>query len=254
MKEIVIPQKGTLVNRTTISFLAAVAMLLALVTVTAQEKDKAWSDWSKKDAEKVLNDSPWGQTQTDTDTSQMFYSPTYLPGTSGVNQTRSREGATNQAVDVKFRVRFFSARPIRQALVRLIELQQKPTPDVAQKLSNFAEVKSADSIIVTVTFESNDQRYSGIVMQAFNSAATGTLKNNSYLERNDGKRLFLEEYVPPGKDGFGARFIFLRHLDGQTFITKDTGEVRFFAQYSNGIKIDRRFKVADMIYKGGLEY
>ena len=60
--------------------------------------------------------------------------------------------------------------------------------------------------------------------------------------------------MPPGKDGFGARFIFLRELDGQPFITKDTGEVRFYAQYSNGIKIDRRFKVADMLYDGELEY
>ena len=91
-------------------------------------------------------------------------------------------------------------------------------------------------------------------MQAFNSAATGMLKNNTYLERNDGKRLFLEEYVPPGKDGFGARFIFLRELDGQPFITKDSGDVRFYAQFTDSIKIDRRFKVPEMIYKGDLEY
>ena len=74
------------------------------------------------------------------------------------------------------------------------------------------------------------------------------------LTGNDGKRLFLEEYVPPGKDGFGARFIFLRELDGKPFLTKDTGEVRFYAEYSNGIKVNRRFKTADMIYKGELEY
>ena len=91
-------------------------------------------------------------------------------------------------------------------------------------------------------------------MQAFNSANTGTLKNTSYLERNDGKKLFLEEYVPPGKDGFGARFIFLRELEGKPFLTKDSGEVRFYAEYSNGIKVNRRFKIADMNYKGELEY
>lgn len=245
-------------NRTAISFLAALALLLALITVTAQEKGKAWSEWSKKAAEKMLSDSPWAQTQTDTDTSQMFYSPTSDPrlGARDTSTTGTRigEGATNQAVNVKFHVRFFSARPIRQALVRLMEIQQKPTPEVAQKLTNFAELQSPDSIIVTVTFESNDQRYSGTVMQAFNSAVTATLKNDTYLERNDGKRLFLEEYVPPGKDGFGARFIFLRELDGQPFITKDTGGVRFYAQYTKGPKIDRRFKMADMIYQGGLEY
>lgn len=252
-------------KRTPINFLAALALLLTMISVPAQEKDKAWSTWSKKDAEKMLESSPWAQTQTDTDTSQMFFSPTAAPGTASITQSqsvnvdRSITGATNQAVNIKFHVRFFSARPIRQALIRLVEIhmiesQQKPSPEAAQRMTSFAEVPAADSIILTVTFESTDQRYSGAVMQAFNSAVTGTLKNNTYLERNDGKRLFLEEYVPPGKDGFGARFIFLRQLDGQPFITKDTGEVRFYAQYEKGPKIDRRFKIANMIYQGGLEY
>ncbi len=258
------PKKGKvpLMKRTATNSLAALVLLLALITVPAQEKGKAWSEWSKKDAEKMLESSPWAQTQTDTDTSQMFYSPTQDPqrmGTSSNDGVRLTEGATNQAVNVKFHVRFFSARPIRQALIRLVEIrmidsQQKPSPEAAQRMTSFAEVPAADSIILTVTFESNDQRYSGAVMQAFNSAVTGTLKNNTYLERNDGKRLFLEEYVPPGKDGFGARFIFLRQLDGQPFITKDTGEVRFYSQYEKGPKIDRRFKIANMIYQGGLEY
>ena len=247
-------------KRTIISFLAASAFLLALITATAQKKDKPWTDWSKKDAEKMLSDSPWAQTQTETDTSQMFFSPTGQPGAGptseqrAVNTDRAITGATNQSVDVKFRVRFFSARPIRQALARLMELQQKSGPDIAEKLKAFAELKSTNSIIVTVTYESPDQRYSGVAMQAFNSAITATMKNNSYLERSDGKRLFLEEYVPPGKDGFGARFIFLRELDGQPFITANTGQVRFHAQYPNGIKIDRPFKVAEMMYDGGLEY
>ena len=246
-------------NTKTINFLAALALLLALTTVPAQEKGKAWTDWSKKDAEKMLSDSPWAQTQTDTDTSQMFYSPTSDPRLTGVRNTsttgvRVAEGATNQSINIIYRVRFFSARPIRQALVRLMEIRQKPPPELAQKLTNFAELQSQDSIIVTVTFESNDQRYENAVMQQFNSAITATLKNNSYLDRGDGKRLFLEEYVPPGKDGFGARFIFLRELDGQPFISKNTTEVRFHGEYPSGLKVDRRFKVADMIYQGALEY
>jgi hypothetical protein len=245
-------------NKTAISFVATLILVFGLTTATAQKKDRPWADWSKKEAEKVLEDSPWAQTQTDSDTSQMFYSPTSDPRLgareSSTTGARIGEGATNQTINVKFHVRFYSARPIRQALVRLMELQQKPTTEVAAKLTAFAEFQSKESTIVTVTFESNDQRYSGSVMQAFNSAVTATLKNNSYLERSDGKRLFLEEYVPPGKDGFGARFIFLRELDGKPFITRDAGEVRFYAEFSNGIKINRRFKIADMTYGGELEY
>jgi len=230
----------------------------ALAIATAQKADKNWTEWSKKDAQKILDDSPWGQTQTDTDTSQMFYSPTQDPqrmGRTSNDGSRLAQGATNQSVNVKYHVRFFSARPVRQALARIMLLDQQPPPEMVAKLKNFAEIKDDNSIIVTVTYESNDQRYGNSVMQAFNSAVTGTLKNNTFLERNDGKRLFLEEYIPPGKDGFGARFIFLRSPDDKPFIDANTREVRFYAEYPRtSIKIDRRFKVADMMFQGELEY
>jgi hypothetical protein len=106
---------------------------------------------------------------------------------------------------------------------------------------------------VTVTVKSSDQRSERSIMQAFNSGVTGTLKNDTYLERN-GKRLFLEEYIPPGKDGFGARFIFLRLMDEKPFIADNTGEVRFYSKFADGPKIDRRFKVSEMMYNGALEY
>jgi len=236
---------------------AIILMILLAAAAVAQKKDeKPWADWSKKDAEKILTDSPWAKLQTDTDTSQMFYSPTQDPqrmGRTSNDGSRLAQGATNQAVNVSFQVRFFSARPVRQALARMMEINNKPPADVVAKLHNFAEMQSTNSIIVTVTFDSPDARYSGVVMQQFNSAATGTMKNDVYLQRSDSKQLFLEEYVPPGKDGFGARFIFLRELDGEPFVKDATGELRFYAKYPNGIKIDRRFKLADMMYQGQLE-
>jgi hypothetical protein len=234
----------------------ALVTLMAAAAVAQKKDEKPWAEWSKKDAEKILTDSPWAKLQTDTDTSQMFYSPTQDPqrmGRTSNDGSRLAQGATNQAVNVSFQVRFFSARPVRQALARVMEINNKPPPDVVSKLHQFAEMQSTNSIIVTVTFDSNDQRYSGVVMQQFNSAATGQLKNDAYLQRSDGKQLFLEEYVPPGKDGFGARFIFLREVDGEPFIKDTNGEIRFYAKYPNGIKVDRRFKLSEMMYQGQLE-
>jgi hypothetical protein len=246
-------------KKSLVLMLTAGLAIVAAGVVTAQKNNsKEWTKWSKKEAEKVLSDSPWSHVQTETDTSEMFYSPTNDPRLGGrVTSTtgpRSSEGAVNSSVSVSFHVRFFSARPVRQALARMIEINQKPPADVVAKLRQFAELRSPDSIIVTVTFDSPDQRFTGVVIQAFNSAVTANLKNDVYLQRADGKQLFLEEYVPPGKDGFGARFIFLREPDGQPFIKDKTGEIRFYAKYSNGIKIDRRFKLADMMYEGELEY
>lgn len=258
-------------------------LLLALLTATgtfAQKQPKPWSEWSKKDAEKILADSPWSQTQTETDTSEMVYTPTN-PG-----DTRSREtqGTTNQATSVKFHIRFFSARPVRQAYVRLLELSQTQPPDsgTTEKRHAWANLEASDSIIVTVACESNDARYVRRVKQAFESAVTDVLKNTVYLERKDGKRVFLGEYIPPGKDVFGARFMFPRTLDGQPFVTADGGVIRFHAEYENKIsadsaeppasrtgrqaassplsgnsskfRLDMRFKLAEMMYDGVLEY
>jgi hypothetical protein len=135
-----------------------------------------------------------------------------------------------------------------------MELDHKPSSEVSAKLHGFAEMKSVSSIIVTVSFDSNDPGYFGSIMQALNSATTGLLKNNSYLERSDGKQLFLEQYAAPGKDGFGSRFIFPREINGPPFLNPNRGEVRFHAEYPVGLQIDRRFKVADMVYNGQLEY
>lgn len=258
----------------------AVVMSMA-VSAFAQKPLKPWVEWSKKDAQKILDNSPWSQTQTETDTSEMFYNPQAM----GDTRNREAQGATNQATSVKFHIRLFSARPIRQAYVRLLELSQAEMADAsaAEKRRAWANLVASDSIIVTVSCESNDRRYLGRVMQSFSSAVTSVLRNSVYLERKDGKRVFLGEYVPPGKDLFGARFIFPRMIDGEPFVTEAGGSLRFHAEYENNavldsttarsgqtgpraggstiqsesqfkFKLDMKFNVKDMIYNGELEY
>jgi hypothetical protein len=80
------------------------------------------------------------------------------------------------------------------------------------------------------------------------------LKNSTYLERSDGKRVFLEQYTPPGNDGFGARFIFPRMLDGKPFLSPEFTMVRFVADLGSSIKFHMTYKVKDMVLDGKLEY
>jgi hypothetical protein len=251
--------KHSMIKTTFASLACAVLLCSSLVFARPaqnQKQEKPWTEWTQKEAEKILNNSPWGQEQVDTDTSEMFFSPTNDARTTGRGtnaEGRLESGARNQSVNVKFVVRFFSARPVRRALARLIELKNKPAPDMIERLHAFANVKSDESIILTLTVESTDQRYSQPALQAMKIAMTSTLKNETYLER-DGKRHFLHEYIPPGHDGFGARFIFLRNVEDKPFISGNSGEVRFVTKYSNGMKIDRRFKISDMMYEGQIEY
>jgi hypothetical protein len=221
--------------------------LTAAGSVVGQKQLKPWKEWSKTDAQKVLNDSPWAHLQVDQD----FIEPTPLtrPLDSSIDaRLKQNEGMT-------YHIRFFSARPIRQAFVRMIQLQKKDlAPAMVSRLNTFAEVASEDSIIIAITTENPDANMLGKAMQIVRNATTTTIKNSTYLERSDGKRVFLEEYVSPGSDGFGARFIFPRMLDGKPFLSTEFTIVRFVSELGSSIKFHMTYKVKDMMLDGKLEY
>lgn len=224
-----------------------VVCLFALtLAVGAQKKYKPWMEWSEKDVTKMLNDSPWGQTQTDTNTSEMFYSPT-----AGSGGSRGQQGALNQAVNLNFRIRFLSAKPIREAFAKQVMAKN---PQLTEQLKAFAEQTSDKYVVVAVDFDSTDRRLSGPAMQAFAAANPGQLKTTTYLEIKDGKRIFLDQYMQPGNDGMGAKFVFPRMVDGKPFVTAESGYVRFYSELTPTIKLNMRFKVADMTYNDKLEY
>lgn len=250
--------------------LAALLSLIPTAVVTAQKHSTAWMELPRKDAERILTESPWSHTQVDTDTSEMFYSPTKSgtpsvarsSATAGavgnqqsVNNNRADRGAVNQAVNIKYRICFLSARPVRQAFARMIlSSQPKAADNLVNQLQSFVERDFSPYIVIAVTVEATDARFSGPIMQAINSANTGSLKNAAYLEREDGKRLFLISYQSPIQDGLGAKFIFPRSENGEFFLTAQSDTVRFVAEFNDSFKLNMRFKVSDMMFEDKLEY
>ena len=221
--------------------------LMAAGSVVGQKKLKPWKEWSKQDAQKILNDSPWAHLQVDQDFQEA--SPLTRPPDPSIDtRLRQNDGMTHG-------IRFFSARPVRQAFVRMIQLQKKDLPpETTSRLNTFAEVASEDSIIIAVTTENPDANMLGKAMQIIRNATTAHIKIGTFLERNDGKRIFLEEYIPPGGDGFGARFIFPRIVDGKPFLSPEHSSVRFVSTLDPLIKLSMTYKVKDMMLDGKLEY
>jgi hypothetical protein len=221
--------------------------LAAAGSIVGQKQLKPWKEWSKTDAQKILSDSPWAHQQVDQD----FVEPTPLtrPLDSSIDaRLKQNEGMT-------YGIRFFSARPVRQAFVRMIQLQKKDLPpETMSRLNAFAEVASEDSIIIAVTVENPDANMLGKAMQIVRNATAVGLKNTTFLERSDGKRVFIDQYTPPGGDGFGARFIFPRMLDEQPFLTPEISSVRFVSDLGSSIKFSMTYKVKDMMLDGKLEY
>lgn len=240
---------------------------LSALGAQAQWDKKLPSEWSEKEVQKLLNDSPWSQTQTFSDTAQMFGNEPLSSGTSRVANV----------FHVNFRLRFLSAKPVRQAISRQLELQQKGklSPQLATQLQAFAAADFPDYIVITALCDSDQPNAHLQEANALlNNRTTADLKNNTFLEVKGGRRVFLHEYQPPRNDGLGARFVFPRLVDNEPFLTPQSGEVRFYAELSTGgavsgsasrtgasssarslsYKLDRRFKLAAMAYQGKLEY
>jgi len=155
---------------------------------------------------------------------------------------------------VKYHVRFLSAKPVRAAFARMVLLSRaEPDENLAAQLQGFIDRDIADYIVVSVGVEVADEKMAAPLMRAFTAATTEALAKNVYLERKDGKKLYLMEYRAPIEDGMGAKFVFPRKVEGQPFLS-ESDSVRFVAQMNEKMKLNTRYKLSDMLYEGKLEY
>lgn len=232
-------------------------LLVFSVTTPAQWDKKPYTEWSEKDAQKLLNDSPWARTQSFDSPMELYRGPE--TGRQGPTST-AQSGRPPDAVHLFFRVRFISAKPVRQALSRAAELQHKgPMPEeFAAKLKQFVSFDFPEHIIVAVTSDASGTGANVQQAAALLRRANNELKNTTFLETKGGKRIFLQDFQPTATDPMGARiggrFIFPRLVDGKPFITSDSEEIHFVAPLSDTYKLDRRFKIKDMMFEGKLEY
>jgi len=191
---------------------------------------KPYTDWSDKDVQRILSESPWAQKQDEAPYDTF---------------NAKAQGSKFQLI-----YRFLSSKPIRQALYRSVELDRRSTQGQIAAARKFMDGKYEDSIVISVTYA--DPQYPHQASLKFSKPTTGLLRNNTYLTLANGRRVFLEEYQPPGQDGLGAKFIFARFVGGKPFIGPGDRTVRFDAESLNIHNI--LFKVADMMLDGVLEY
>jgi hypothetical protein len=236
-----------------ILILSVLVMLIAFpISLSAQWNKKPYTEWSEKDARKLLENSPWAQTQIFSDTSNEF-------GTG----RRGAPGATDeQSVDysshhLDIRIRLLSAKPVRQAFARIVTLMQKGQvpPQLADQLKAFATQDFPDFIIVSLDCEAKETKSELREFKALLDTNTlSELKNDTYISGKNGKRVYITAYQPPKNDNLGAKLIFPRLVDGAPFITPDTEEIHFYSEFSRKYILNMRYKVKDMTVDGKLEY
>ena len=232
---------------------APVFIFICAISISAQWNKKPYTEWSEKEATKLLNDSPWGQTQVYSDTSNEFKRGVARGALGPGDSTSGDYSATH----LNIRIRLLSSRPVRQAFSRLILLAQKGSvsDQLAAGLKDFATKDFGDHIVVAVDADAKESKSEIREFRTLlDTRALADLKHNTYLSGKGGERVYITQYLPPQKDNLGAKFIFPRLVNGEPFITPDGNEVRFYSEFSAKYKLDMRFKIKDMLVDGKLEY
>jgi hypothetical protein len=228
------------------------ALLLCLLLSSAPwllAKDfweQPFDKWKREEVLRMLSDSPWSQSQT----------------IERIIDAKNEGLAGEKELHYRFTVRFFSARPVREAYVRMARLMNNYDQMAPEQSKEFdarfkraLNLDVADRVIVAVDYTTNDPNAERDLRTFFEMATADLLKQRVYLISQRLGRVELREYSPPSADGTGAKFIFPRMVNGQPVFGPQDKEIRFdfFAPAVNQ-RIFLTFKSAKMMYRDELSY
>lgn len=230
--------------------LVSVALAGFLIAKGVWEK-KPYTQWNEKEARAVLEKSPWVYV--------FSYGRTGEIGNNVRGIRDSEDTIPSEREFITFiHMRLFSARPIRQAYAAS---NAKGDAQRFEQFKAFAEQKFEDEIVISWTVSSSNPGATTVmdVTRKLYALSAGELKQETFLAANTGKKVYLKDYMPPGKDGTGAKFIFPRDVsDGVPLIDETTKSIKFqtipFVLKNETVQIDGTFKLKDMLFDGKIEF
>lgn len=178
---------------------------------------RSFKRWTKEEIIKIISDSPWAQVRQ--------------------TEVNSTSGGTYPSVTIRLR----SAVPIRQALVRLKQIETNYDKMDAAKRAEF-DVKyqgtldcpaCQENYVVTISPPISDQRYvSGVY--GLKGATLKLLQGKVYLVNDKGEKRELVHFVAPKNDDDEATFFFPRKdAQGKPFLTKENAKFTFVFDAEN---------------------
>lgn len=145
---------------------------------------KLYTQWSDKEVKKMMQDSPWAQQFTVSSVQLGLTGPSY--GGRGPSQA-ARDRGMEQNPRLVYTVQFRSAKPVRQALVRRVQIDKKYDEwDAARKAGSDRRAQEflespPNEIMVYVGFETNVPAYAIDVQRCFSSFPSGTVPADTFL-------------------------------------------------------------------------
>jgi hypothetical protein len=220
-------------------------------------KEKKFEKWSKKECNKMLSDSPWSQDYT-LQKSDVF--------------SAARATDNSQPLYIKYLVQIRSALPVRQAIVRQMQIAQnydKLAPEQKQQFDQSAEkflsTNFTDAVILYVTYETNSQSNDRELARYWQSRTMDLLKNYVFLRNSRGDQVALAQFGASQGGERSFQLIFPRQINGQPLIGPEDKSLQLEFTYpatgsqSEGTEFKEgtayiEFKPKNMVFEGNLTY
>ncbi|MEP6706366.1 MAG: hypothetical protein ABJC05_02535 [Pyrinomonadaceae bacterium] len=248
---------------------AAVLVLFTLITAmcweTASAQDawtrKHFTQWDRKDVERVMNDSPWvasqevrinyarqvqmvaGAPSTNTDIGG--------PALVRTEQNTAAVGGARAPLDFLFRLRLRSGLPIRAALLREKQLNadydhlgEKERLAFDAKWEGILQCPAcAENYVVTLSSSSKEQPGADAVYSVFKGGRLADLQRYVYIASENGERRALVHFVPPKAPGEEAIFYFARNDEKGAPLFNPKSRELIFNLTNNEISLIANFRV-----------
>lgn len=237
--------------RKTFGFSSCLVLTIGWLWAADFWEKKPYTEWSEKETEKMLTDSPWGDRMFIGDTMMSSGPPGMSGGGGGRGGRRRGGGATSGEEDLarsqNVNVRLHSAVPIRMALARRAILAGTLTQEDAEA---FIETHPAPGyLILGITLPGGWNR------GPLGDEEIESLKEEIYIElKKSKKRIRFERLVPPNRgQGRETYLYFPRTEDGKELFVPEEEEAKFRANLDSRTKVGVNFKFKKMMFDGRLE-
>lgn len=253
--------------------LFSIALLAITSLVYSQEMvpSKPFQEWSRKEAEQVLEDSPWAPKQE----VRIKYAsqarriaggsvPSVAEG--GITETTSTSGEMGGAeapVDFQFTLRLRSALIVRQALFRLKQLEQNKDMSEKDRAAFDAKLKGLlacpaceQNYVLTLSAKSKQRPGADAVFTTFKGGRLADLQRYIFIANGRGERRDLIHFVPPKVPGDEAIFYFPRFNEkGEPLLTpSDKLLIANFTDNEVNMNTNFRLDVSKLIVNGQVDF
>jgi hypothetical protein len=208
-------------------FLLPTLLLLSIAAYAGKEcwEIKPFDEWTQKECQKLLENSPWAKELN-------------LAGAQAIGYSGGNDAMDNQQPYVKYIIQLQSAQPIRQAIVRQMQIIEKyasmsneQKQDFNVRNRPFLEGNFDEAVVVNISFSSNNREHIRNLLNHWQRQTADLLKNSVYLSGSKSEKVKIAQFIPVQGAQQEFKFVFPRKVNGKEILSPEDKTLRLEFTY-----------------------